>query len=107
MLEIKSTVYNPGDIISLRLISGEEVIGRFVRLEIDSYVITKPMEIGVTPQGQVGMSQIMISVSPDEEFPIYKTAITTHCKTGKEMANGYREGTSDITVQLDKPGLLV
>lgn len=89
--------FKANDTVSMKLQSGEEVIGRFEKMDDDNIFISKPMAMVIGPQG-AGLSAYMSTVHPDKKFPISRSHITTLIATEEGMAKQYMNMTSDIQV---------
>ena len=86
----------PGEIVTIKLASGEEIIAKLVEEEPLYYALAKPMVVVMTPNGA---SLIPYLITADLEKPIrlLKSAITTHIElTEKSFANRYIEFTTNI-----------
>jgi hypothetical protein len=92
---LEKSKFAEGDIISLKLISGEEIIGKFVKEEMTSITINKPLAIAMTPKGP-GLAPIMFTVSPDNEYSINKSVIVFQGSTVKEIGEQYIFQTTGI-----------
>jgi hypothetical protein len=87
--------YKQGDIVSFKMTSGEEVVGRFEE-ETDSYYeLRKPMVLIAGQQG-LGLAPFMFSVSPDSKFRFKSQAISCVVKTESEIAKQYTTQTTGI-----------
>lgn len=84
-----------GEVITIKLTSGEELIGRLVEENDNHYKLAKPMVLTMGQQG-LGMAPYLFTVSPDKDVPINKSAVTVAIATDKEMANSYTQGTTGI-----------
>ena len=86
-----------GEVITLKLTSGEELVGKLVEETPTQYKLSKPLVIGHTPKGP-GLMPYLFTVSPDKDIKILKTAVTVAESTDKEFANQYIQGTTGITL---------
>ena len=92
-----------GDIVSLRLNSGEEVIGRFDASTITSVSMLRPV-ILVTQmvsenQASMGLMPFMGSLDESQTVDISRGAIAAGpVATKADVANVYRNATSSIAV---------
>jgi len=89
--------YKQNDIISLKLTSGEEVIGRFENESSTAVVVAKAMSLSINQQG-VGLTPYMFSVDLDNSFKINTSHIISIVKTTKEIASAYMQQTSGLTL---------
>lgn len=98
------------DIVTLRLVSGEEIVGKVTAIDATSVTITKPIHIlaMMTPQGaQVQFAPFLFSVLEDSGFRFeFSKLVLNPIKTGPDIKKNYIAATSPI-VQPNAPGLLV
>ena len=84
-----------GDVVSIKLLTGEEIIARFEADETDTVVVSKPATLATNPQGGLGIMPWMISSNP-EKISINKTAIIAKSLTDKELADQFIQTTTGI-----------
>ena len=89
--------YEDGTVISLKLMSGEEVLGKYVKEDMVAYTLSKPVMLTAGKQG-VGLAPYMLTVNPDREFDFNKTAVLSHGATDQDIAKQYIEQTSGIAL---------
>lgn len=92
---LQKSKFDSGDIVSLKLISGEEIVGKFVSEDMMEFVLTKVVMLAMTQKG-VGMAPYMVTVDPDREYAINKQAIIMKAPTDKEIADQYTYQTTGI-----------
>lgn len=86
--------FSNGDIISMKLINGEELIARFEEDMSDEIKISKPL--CVTLQGQnLGMMPWMF-LGNSKEVSIKKSHIFATMPCKKDAGLQYRENTTDL-----------
>lgn len=91
---LEKSKYKVGDIINLKLISGDEVVGELVHLDDYSYNLKKPCVVVTSPEG-IGLIQAMFGLDPDLETLKYKEHhIVTTCSTHSKMREHYISITS-------------
>jgi hypothetical protein len=86
-----------GEVITLKLTSGEELVARLVEDAISFYKVSKPFVIGHTPNGP-GLMPYLFTVSPDKDIKLLKTAVTVAESTDKEFADQYLQSTTGISM---------
>jgi len=96
MLEIK-VPYKKGDVISMKLASGEEVVARLEEEEGGEMIVTKPMML-VQAQEELGLSPFMFSVDPTAKFNIKVANILCVSKSEESFGKQYLEQTTGIQV---------
>ena len=101
LVEVK---FKQGDTISLKLASGEEIVGKFNQKVTGGYELIKPMVLIASEKG-LGLAPFMFSVSPEGKFTFNGDSVTCVGATEGEIAKQYIATTTGI-VQPDK-GILV
>lgn len=102
MLIDKKNTVEVNDVVTLKLLSGEEVIGRLVERSIDSVFLSKPIRVIMEPIGsnQVGLSMLPVLGSVTEvnsvQFPLAGMAIRP-LKTSDDVKRNYLQITTGLT----------
>ena len=89
--------YKKGDIISIKLVTGEELIARYESETETDITIDKPMTLQVGTQG-VGISQFMLTMDMDSKVTISKHNCLVIAPTRKEMSDQYIQGTTGLAM---------
>lgn len=84
-----------GDVVTLKLTSGEEIIARYEEDTSSGVKISKPMVLSMTPKG-VGMMPYLFTVNPDTTITVQHSAISVVAATDTEFAKQYMTGTTGI-----------
>lgn len=92
---LEKVKFESGDIISFKLITGEEVIGKYVSEDLSDIKVYQPTMLAMTQKGPA-MAPLMITVEPDKEYNIAKSAIILKGHTVKEIADQYTYQTTGI-----------
>jgi len=87
--------FKNGDVVTLKLTSGEELVGKLVEEKADAYKIKTPLTLVMSPQG-VGLQQYMFTVEADKAHLFPKSSVTIISKTMKQFANAYQQQTSGL-----------
>jgi hypothetical protein len=101
MLIDKSQAVEINDIVTIKLLSGEEIVGKLVERTIDSVFLAKPIRVVLEPISatQVGLSLLPVLGSvidtPSVQFPFAGMAIRP-LKTGSETRSRYLEITTGL-----------
>jgi hypothetical protein len=90
--------YNKGDVLNLKLMSGEEIIARLDEDRPSEYVLIKPMALINTPNGGLGMMPAPIASDHVSPVMLNKHAVAFHCKCEQSLASQYMEKTTGITM---------
>ena len=83
-----------GEVITTKLVSGEELISRFEKQEGDTLTLSKVVVLVPGQQG-IGMVPWLMSAEP-KHVDINMTTVLTYAVTQKEIADKYTEMTSSI-----------
>lgn len=92
---LEKSKFTDGDIVSLKLSNGEELIGKYIKEDMTSLTLKSPLMLAMTKQGPA-MAPIMMTVEPDREFAINKNNIMFQGSTVKEIADQYTFQTTGI-----------
>lgn len=87
-----------GDVVTLKMGSGEELIGQYVEEDANSYTIDRPVCIGQSPKGGPALVPYLMTVSPERarNLKINKNLVVTTGSTDKELADQYTSALSGI-----------
>ena len=86
-----------GDVVTLKLTSGEEIVARLDDETATHYKLSKPMVIGMGQQGP-GLMPYLFTVSPDRVIPLSKTTVTVVIASDKQFADQYLQSTTGIAL---------
>jgi hypothetical protein len=89
-----------GDIVTFRLVGGEEVVGKLTDLKMDTYQIDRPVLIAATMQGSqqasLGFLPFMMSAEEGNVTFHRDNIVTSLVATREDVAAAYRQATSSI-----------
>jgi uncharacterized alpha/beta hydrolase family protein len=84
-----------GEVITLKLTSGEELVARLDEETDTHYRLSKPMVIGMGQQGP-GLMPYLFTVEPDKVIPLLKSTVTVAVASDKQFADQYLQSTTGI-----------
>lgn len=84
-----------GEVITLKLTSGEELVAKLVEETDAYYKLSRPMVIGMGQQGP-GLMPYLFTVHPDKEVKLSKTTVTLAEATDKQFADQFIQSTTGI-----------
>lgn len=87
--------YSDGDVITLKLTSGEEILASFNEETETYFVLRKPMVLVNSGQG-AGIVPYILSSDEDANLRLMKNSVVVHTPTQSEMAKEYLSKTSGI-----------
>lgn len=89
--------YKLGDVVSVKLANGEELIGRFEEKTASHVKLAKPLSLVATEQG-VGLAPFMFTISPETKIELSINSIICVVKSAKDAADLYIKQTTGLTV---------
>ncbi|CAB4125159.1 hypothetical protein UFOVP181_104 [uncultured Caudovirales phage] len=84
-----------GEVITLKLTSGEELVSKLIEETPTYYKLSRPMVIGMGQQGP-GLMPYLFTVHPDKEVKLLKATVTVAEATDEAFAKQFLESTSGI-----------
>mgnify|MGYP003353212048 CR=1 FL=1 len=94
-----------GDIVSLKLTNGDEIVGRVVSMDGDYYTVSKPTLVVPSPQG-IGLINALFSVDPQIDVQFAKSHVMVIAPTFDKLQQYYIQATTGIQT-VEKGGLIV
>lgn len=86
-----------GDVVSVKLVTGEEIFGRFVKENVNWLTMSKVMKLVVSPSGAPGFTSVL-QTSEQEELEFDRNHILLIAFTQEQIKKDYLEATSGIKV---------
>jgi hypothetical protein len=86
-----------GDIVTIKMTTGDEIIARLLEMTQDQYIVSKPQALMVTDNG-MGLGPFAFTVHPDTKIPINKSTVVFCVKTDPATAKTYVGSTSSLAV---------
>lgn len=88
---------SPGEVITFKLTSGEELVARLVEETDAYYKVSKPNVIGMSPKGPALMPYLF-TVDPSKEIKLNKGVVAVAVASDKEFASQYVQSTTGIAL---------
>lgn len=89
---------DPTKVMTLKLITGEELIARIAEENETTYKLTKPLCMIATPQGGFGLAPAVFSIPPQDSVVVNKSAVAMYGATDSDIANQYLAKTTGLTL---------
>jgi hypothetical protein len=86
---------SPGEVVTIKLTSGEELIANLVE-ETDKYIKVSRPRVLASTQGGIGMAPYLFTVDPDKTIKIAIATVVVLEPTEKESAASYTKATTSI-----------
>jgi len=90
-----------GEIYTVKLTSGEELITKVLENHDGYLTISDPVSVAPGPQG-MGLVPSMFTADPGEPVRLNTNAVTIFCKTEENVKNKYIEATTGIKLPSKK-----
>jgi hypothetical protein len=87
----------PGEVITLKLTSGEELVAKLSEETTAYYKLSKPMVIGMGERGP-GLMPYLFTVNPEKEIKLLKTTVTVAEPTDEVFAKQFVQSTTGIAL---------
>jgi len=84
-----------GEVITLKLTSGEEIVAKLIEETPTHYKLSKPMVIGMGQKGP-GLMPYLFTVAPEKEVKLLKTTVTVAEATDKTFADQFITSATGI-----------
>lgn len=92
---LNNQTFKTNEILTMKLITGEEIITKFIEDSGFSYKVYKPLVLSVTAQG-VAMTPFLFTAEIEGAIDIPKSAVIAVTQTEKQTAGQYIKGTTGI-----------
>jgi hypothetical protein len=89
------TPLTAGDIVTIKITTGDEIIARLAEFNDNAYIISKPLALIDTGSG-MGLAPFAFTVSPSTKIPINRATVVFCAKTDTGTAKSYIESTSSL-----------
>lgn len=86
-----------GDVVTIKLSSGEEIVGKYIEETAKGHKISKPMVLSITQQG-VGMVPYLFTVNPDTEIVINNNVISVIVNTESDFSKQYLQASTGLQI---------
>jgi len=84
-----------GEVVTIKLTTGEEVIAKYVEENEKGFKLSKPMTLSMGPQG-VGMIPFAMTVDMEKDIVLSHKAVVMVESTEKQFADAYVQNTTGI-----------
>jgi hypothetical protein len=87
--------YQAGDIVSFKLITGDEIVARIVDAGPNGFEVSKPCTVMPGPQG-IGLIQSLFTADSDVDVVLSKEHVLMHAPSIDQMQKHYIKTTTGI-----------
>jgi hypothetical protein len=86
-----------GEVVTLKLTSGEEIVAKLIEETVTHYKLSRPMVIGMGERGP-GLMPYLFTVNPEKEVKLLKTTVTVVEATDEVFAKQFVQSTTGIAL---------
>ena len=86
-----------GEVVTLKLTSGEELVARLNEETATHYKLSKPMVIAMGAKGP-GLMPYLFTVAPDKDINLNKSTVTVAVASDKSFADQFIQQTTGIAM---------
>ncbi len=86
-----------GEVVTLKLVTSEELVGKLVEETANEYVIERPLTLVMSAKG-LGLQPWLFTVDTEKPIKISKDKVLVISATLKEMSDNYLAGTTGIAL---------
>lgn len=94
---IIDTPYKDGDVVTIKMIGGDEVVAKLDETIDGAYVLAKPLVVMMSQQG-FGLAPFVLTANPDARITVSKTSVICITKTFGNVAKEYTKQTTGLVV---------
>jgi hypothetical protein len=90
-----SKKYSNGDVVSFKIVTGDEIVARIVEENDGSFLIEKPCTVMPSPQG-MGLMQSLFTADADAKIHLHKDHVIMHSPSIEQMQKHYIKTVTGI-----------
>ena len=87
--------YSAGDVVSFKLVNGDEVLAKIVETTATGWLVSKPCTVIPSPQG-LGLIQSMFSAELNKNIELKAEHVMMHAESLQQMRDHYTTTTTGI-----------
>lgn len=92
---LQTPKYKKDDIVTFKLVNGDEIVAKIIDESDTTYVISKPCTVMPSPQG-LGLIQSLFTSDLNKNVPLEKNHVMLHSITIEAVQNHYIQTTTGI-----------
>ena len=111
---IEKKTFQAGDIVSLKLVSNDEIVAKLVEQDTNTVTITKPLLLSISIDERTGKPGLqmypffLLGADGDEKLPISRNHIIAMVLSRDDVKSGYIHNTTGLQIPgANDKGLIV
>lgn len=102
---VSNQKYTSGDVVSFKMVNGDEVIAKVLEETVDGWQVASPCTVMPAQQG-LGLMQSLFSAKDDAKVFLNRTHIMFHAESLEQMRVHYIKTTTGVDV-IPKQSIIV
>lgn len=102
---VSKPIIDAGDVVTFKLVNGDEIVAKMTEIGADSYTIERPCVVIPNQQG-VGIMQAMFTADPSKSITLLRQHFMMMAPTEDRMRDHYLQVTTGIQ-PVAKGGIIV
>jgi len=87
--------YASGDIVTFKLVNGDEIVAKIVETTSNGWMVSKPCTVVPSQQG-IGLMQSLFSADINKDVELKSEHVMMHCPVIKQLEDHYIQTTTGI-----------
>jgi hypothetical protein len=96
---ISKSSYDAGDILTFKLVNGDEIVAKLVEQTPSGYTVERPCTVVPSAKG-IGLMQSLFTGEVDHKVVLDKQHVIMHVATVKDIKNHYIQTTTGISLAI-------
>lgn len=92
---VSKSKYSEGDIVSFKLVNGDEIVAKVVEQTDSKFVVSKPLTV-IPQQKGLMLIQSLFSADIEDDIEIERSHVMLHTKSADEVNAYYIQTTTGI-----------
>jgi hypothetical protein len=103
---IVNKTYDVGDVISIKISSGEELVAKLVSISSTDFILNRPLALGMTQQGPA-FTPYMVTVDfKHDDLTLARNHVVAVTKTVEQVKQSYTQSVTGIAMP-EKPSVII
>jgi hypothetical protein len=94
---ISKSSYDAGDILTFKLVNGDEIVAKLVEQTDSAYTLDRPCTVVPSAKG-IGLMQSLFTGEVDQKVVLDRNHVMMHVATVKDIKNHYLQTTTGISL---------
>lgn len=92
----EKTLFEEGEVVAFRLVSGDEILGEAVTVSDDTVAVKKPCTLAIGQDGNVGLTPAAMLANPEKPVVYFRNQIVAVMEAREDAVKAYLQFASGI-----------